>query len=465
LRGRDNLVVGNYFGITRDGSAVLRASPTVRRWGIDGSGERNLIGGTTPEARNVFGGLDYGVYTFTADGCRVQGNYFGLAPDGSTSLEMGCGVAICDSTNCTVGGTEPGARNVFAGGADPGVLISIHDVIGSTECYGNTVAGNYFGMNAAGSAQRPLKTGVLVEKAPDSLAAGAQTIGGPTREAANWLCPSNPGGESRAIYFKRAGEGSVVRYNVCGVFPRKGSPGTPATMTSGVRVDGVSVRLLDNSFWRASTGVHLGGAGAEAAVYRNYFSTIKTAVAAYMDSRLRMGNLGTSRTSDDGGNEFANISDYFIRNNTAYAVKAEGNDFRTTSTAAIDAKIHDQLDWPSYGRVDFDPLIGGVHPSGRESQGVSIAGVSAVTTAAGAQLMFTLSAPANVSATVTNIAGRRVKAVCVDRECRAGLNTLLWDGRSDLGLAAPAGAYVVQVEAHAANGAAARTLAPLRLGR
>jgi hypothetical protein len=465
LRGSDNVVVGNYVGVTRDGSAVLRASPTAERRGIADSGERNLIGGTTPEARNVFAGLSYAVRTYTADGCRVQGNYFGLAPDGNTSLETGCGVAICDSTNCTVGGSAPGARNVFAGGANPGVLISIADILGSTVCHDNTVAGNYFGLNAAGSAQRSLKTGVLVEKMPDALAAGAQTIGGGTREAGNWFCPSNPGGESRAIYFKRAGEGSVVRNNVCGVFPRKGSPGTPTQMTTGVRVDGVAVRLLDNSLWRASTGVHLGGAGSEAAIYRNYFNTMQTAVGAYMDSLLRMGDLGTARTSDDGGNEFVNVSAYFIRNNTAYAVKAEGNEFHTTSLAAIDAKIYDQLEWPSYGRVDFDPLIGGVHPTGRTEGVLALTGASAVPTAAGAQLTFTLSAPADVSVSVTNIAGRRVKALCVERECSAGLNTLLWDGRTDLGLAAPAGTYLVQVEARATDGAAARALAPLRLGR
>jgi flagellar hook assembly protein FlgD len=96
---------------------------------------------------------------------------------------------------------------------------------------------------------------------------------------------------------------------------------------------------------------------------------------------------------------------------------------------------------------------------------LALTGASAVSSAAGAQLTFTLSAPANVSVTAVNLAGRQVKTVCVDRECTAGLNTLLWDGRTDLGLAAPAGTYLVQIEARATDGAAARALAPLRLGR
>jgi hypothetical protein len=236
-------------------------------------------------------------------------------------------------------------------------------------------------------------------------------------------------------------------------------------MTTGVRVDGVAVRLLDNSLWRASTGVHLGGAGSEAAIYRNYFNTMQTAVGAYMDSLLRMGDLGTARTSDDGGNEFVNVSAYFIRNNTAYAVKAEGNEFHTTSLAAIDAKIYDQLEWPSYGRVDFDPLIGGVHPTGRTEGVLALTGASAVPSAAGAQITFGLSGAAEVTATVLNVAGRPIKTLVADKPLPAGQQTLLWDRRGGNGLPVPSGLYVVQLTARDASGGQATTLARLQLTR
>jgi hypothetical protein len=463
--GSDNLVVGNYFGITRDGSAVLRASPTVRRWGIsDLMGTRSVIGGTTPEARNVFAGLDYGVAATTADEGSVQGNYFGLAANGSTSLEIGCGVAICDSTDCTVGGTEPGARNVFAGGADPGVLISIWNVIGTPECSGTKVVGNYFGLNAAGTERRRLKTGVRVETDNASAAPGAQTIGGPTRAAANWFCPNQAGSEPRGIVFNRAGEGSLVRNNVFGVLPQPGSGVKIANMTSAVRVDGVQVRILDNDIRRANTGVHLGGAGARANVYRNTFRNLKVGLAAYMDSRAFMGNLGNTQTSDDGGNEFVSITDYFIRNHTAYPLKAEGNDFGTTSEAAIDAKIYDRLDWASYGRVDFDPLIGGLHPTG-EGGAVVLAGAVAVPAGTGAEIAFSLSTPAAVTVEVLNLAGRLVATVARERTVEAGTNRIVWSGLTARGTRAPAGSYLVRVTARGQEGGEARALCRVRLDR
>jgi hypothetical protein len=465
LLGSDSVVVGNYFGLTRDGSAVLRASPSVDRWGIQDWGNRNVIGGTTPEKRNVFAGLDYGVTTTEASGGLVQGNYFGLAANGSTSLEIGCGVAVCDSTDYTVGGAAPGARNVFAGGADPGVLISIWNMIGAPVCSGNRVAGNYFGLNAAGSAQRPLKTGVRVETENASSAPGAQTIGGSTSAAGNWFYPNQLGAETRAIYFKRAGEGSLVRNNTFGVVPNPRPLVKVPNMTCGVRVDGVQVRVLSNDIRRANTGIWLGGGGARATVYQNTFRNLKVGLAAYMDSRAFMGNLGNAQTGDDGGNQFGSIADYFIRNHTKYALKAEGNDFGTTSAAAIDAKVYDRLEWPSYGRVDFDPLVGGVHPAGRTAGVVSVSGATAVPTANGAQLTFVLSAPASVSARVMNVAGRPVRRLCSERACVAGPNTLLWDGLAESGLAAPAGAYLVEIEALAPGGSAARTVAQLRLDR
>ena len=94
-----------------------------------------------------------------------------------------------------------------------------------------------------------------------------------------------------------------------------------------------------------------------------------------------------------------------------------------------------------------------------------IASLSAVPTPAGAQVTFSLSAPASVQAHVLNIAGRPVKTLCMARECPFGANTLLWNAKSDRGLTAPNGTYLVEVTARTDDGTEARALAQLRLAR
>lgn len=83
----------------------------------------------------------------------------------------------------------------------------------------------------------------------------------------------------------------------------------------------------------------------------------------------------------------------------------------------------------------------------------------------GAQIVFTLSEAAAVSARVLNIAGREVRTVARDHELGAGVNSLLWDGRSDAGLMAPAGTYIVQLEAAGKEGTRSRAIAVLTVRR
>jgi Tol biopolymer transport system component len=97
--------------------------------------------------------------------------------------------------------------------------------------------------------------------------------------------------------------------------------------------------------------------------------------------------------------------------------------------------------------------------------GVVLTAVSAAPTRAGAQLLFRLSAQADVSVTIRNLAGRPIRTVCRDRPCEVGANRLLWNARSDQAVRVPSGTYIVQVEARGAGGAMQRGLAALRLRR
>ncbi|MFW6156060.1 MAG: FlgD immunoglobulin-like domain containing protein, partial [Armatimonadota bacterium] len=95
----------------------------------------------------------------------------------------------------------------------------------------------------------------------------------------------------------------------------------------------------------------------------------------------------------------------------------------------------------------------------------ALTGVTARQTAAGASICFTLSAPAEVTAQVINIAGRPVRRFITGRPTPAGERTITWNLRSDGGSAAPAGRYLVRVRARTDDGRAVTAIAPVTVTR
>jgi len=94
---------------------------------------------------------------------------------------------------------------------------------------------------------------------------------------------------------------------------------------------------------------------------------------------------------------------------------------------------------------------------------VAVTSLAALRTAAGAQVTFSLSGTANLTATVTNIAGRPIRTIVADRLSEAGLQTLLWDRRAGTGLPVPAGVYLIRVTARTADGGHSTALATVAL--
>jgi flagellar hook assembly protein FlgD len=76
------------------------------------------------------------------------------------------------------------------------------------------------------------------------------------------------------------------------------------------------------------------------------------------------------------------------------------------------------------------------------------------------QITLSLSAAAEVQARVLNLAGRPV-ALIAPQQLSAGVQTLLWNGRSSTGTVVPPGRYLVEVRASAANGATTSCIVPL----
>jgi hypothetical protein len=142
-----NQVTGCYIGTDPTGSD---ARPNV----LDGVvitkfASNNVIGGTTPQARNVISGnTRFGVLIYGQDGNvpnnLVIGNYIGTNAAGNAAIGNDMGVVFVSANSNFVGGTAPGAGNVISG--------NIHEGIHSNSSSNQTIQGNYIGTNASGTA-------------------------------------------------------------------------------------------------------------------------------------------------------------------------------------------------------------------------------------------------------------------------------------------------------------------------
>lgn len=156
----NNLIQGNFIGTDRTGTSAIpnALDGIILRPNDFPSLElaNNLIGGTTPAARNLISGnLEGGIWFGygNAQGNLVQGNYIGTKIDGVTGLGNGSapppGATHNDGIffegpggngvtsgpgNHVIGGTVPGSGNVIAFSSGSGVSV--------TEAYRTLIAGN-----------------------------------------------------------------------------------------------------------------------------------------------------------------------------------------------------------------------------------------------------------------------------------------------------------------------------------
>ncbi|MBI5504547.1 MAG: hypothetical protein HY899_07080, partial [Deltaproteobacteria bacterium] len=167
--GGGNAITGNFLGTDPTGAL---ARPNER--GIGVLSGNNIVGGPTPDARNVVSGNLTGIQinSVTAVSNVVQNNYVGVGPDGNTALgNTGfAGVNIGGgATNNTVGGTTAAAANVIAANSPTNVRIR------GSATQNNVIEGNYIGTNAAGTSLGG--GGVVVENSASNNRIGGQAIG------------------------------------------------------------------------------------------------------------------------------------------------------------------------------------------------------------------------------------------------------------------------------------------------
>lgn len=118
---RGNRIEGNFIGTDAEGTADCGNRIT----GVTIAGADNLVGGLTPEARNLISGNDRcGIEIGPTGGNRIQGNYIGTDRSGLSPLGNKDGIYIFKvSQKNLVGGQDEGAANLIAFNQDAGVSI------------------------------------------------------------------------------------------------------------------------------------------------------------------------------------------------------------------------------------------------------------------------------------------------------------------------------------------------------
>ena len=143
----NNLIQGNYIGTDKTGAAGLGNGTA----GIRPEGNGQQIGGAEPGAGNVISGNGSAGVLSAGNNHLIQGNLIGTNASGNASLSnQNGGVYINCGSNITIGGAVPGARNVISGNTGPDILNGNNVVVicGTN----NRVLGNFIGTDAAGQA-------------------------------------------------------------------------------------------------------------------------------------------------------------------------------------------------------------------------------------------------------------------------------------------------------------------------
>jgi CSLREA domain-containing protein len=179
-----HIIEGNYIGTDISGTQALGNNIGV--WILNNS-SNNTIGGITPGARNLISGnIESGISIreVGTTGNVVQGNFIGTDVNGSAAIANGSdGIEINNAPGNFLGGTAAGEGNLLSGNDGSGIFIH------GTDATGNVIQGNIMGLDATGSLTIPNDaTGITIEEAFNNL------IGGTDPGARNVISGNNSDG-------------------------------------------------------------------------------------------------------------------------------------------------------------------------------------------------------------------------------------------------------------------------------
>jgi hypothetical protein len=299
-----NQVLGNFIGVNAAGDAALgNESGVVIGFGA----QNNFVGGETPGAGNLISGNTAGVDIGDpgTDGNRVLGNRIGTDATGSTALGNDYGVVIFESAQVNVvGGATPEARNLISGNREFGVLLQ-GPLFSPTPTSGNQVLGNTIGLNAAGTARVGNNIGVGFLLGAKSNFVGGATPGEGNlisgNIAAGVLLQDSPpfvlGTTGNQVLGNRIGPdatGSSAISNTIGVAISFGAQ-------NNVIGGEAALALARNVISGNSIGVQIQGAGTNGNQIKGNFIGLNATGAARLDNRFGVAIVDGAQNNVIGG--------------------------------------------------------------------------------------------------------------------------------------------------------------------
>jgi parallel beta-helix repeat protein len=218
-RRQQNVVLGNYIGTSPSGT---RSVMNLIGVSISG-GAGNTIG-----TGNTISGNDAGMELSGMQSLdnTIAGNVIGLDPDGQVPIPNTRGILVTSAPDNLIGGMTPAARNIISGNQFTGIGIS-----GT----GNTVIGNYIGLDATGMNRIPGQSNAGV-----SVSSAGNVIGGMRGGAENVIS----GNVGAGIKIQGA-DGDKILGNFIGV----NASGTSAVpnLEGGVVLESAEGTLVDGN--------------------------------------------------------------------------------------------------------------------------------------------------------------------------------------------------------------------------
>jgi hypothetical protein len=329
----NNIIEGNIIG----------SDPGVTQW-LSGNSSiliypncpNNLIGGTTPQARNVILGVTNLLYD---GGNVVQGNFIGTNLEGTatvTGIDPKYGTLLDSSIGLNspqnlLGGTVAGARNIIASGvAMTDGLAGPFTPAYSPHVYSNLIQGNYIGTDVSGT--KVLGGSIKIQDSPNN------TIGGTTPAARNIISGSRRSGilvlstddtsggtliQGNFIGTDKTGQLGLGN-NLDGISPQEVNPFRPSR-------GGVCIFIVEPLFAITRTGenITIGGNLPEA---RNVISAslthgvVITGTPSKTSGRIGVTVQGNAIGTDASGmNPLGNKADGIFIGSRAFQCKVENN--------------------------------------------------------------------------------------------------------------------------------------------
>ena len=374
--GGGNVVDGNFIGTNVAGTAA--AGNEVFGVLVFNSSD-NTIGGLTPAARNVIAGnLNDGVNLQNPGTTRnvIVGNFIGTAASGAAAIPNAmAGIHIVSAPENTIGGTAAGEGNVISGNNTSGILLQ------GVDARQTVIQGNRIGTDATGMADVGNRTDGVVF----AFGANQNTVGGTAAGAGNVLS----GNDQFGVFVFGNATDNVVEGNFIGT-DRTG------TTALGNRLDGVAVQDSPRN--------RIGGdaAGAGNLISANGFSGISLFGAQTSFIRIQGNRIGTDVSGSSGlGNGTDGIFTFDANNITIGGTTAEAanlisaNAGNGISIFAVSAGVDAVSVMGNFIGTD----AAGGSPLGNQGHGVLIQDAVSITiggTAAGAGNLISGNAAAGV---------------------------------------------------------------------